>query len=512
MNLMLVRAAAQRREWAIRLAVGAGRRDLLRAASLESLLLSVTGGVLGSLLTVWLLAAVRLGAPVDLPRVDELALDPVALCFALALSVGSALFFGLWPVWRAIQVDPQEAFQSSGRSTSEGRRGHRAGKVLVAAEVALSTVLLLSAGLVLRSFVAILSVDPGLNVQHLLAVRIDLPPGEYQKNENVHSFYRRLEDRVSAMPGVQSAGFVSDLPLTGGGNDNPVTAGDRAVPPITQWPMTNYRWATRQYFHAASIPIKQGRIFEQRDGKKLEIVITENLAARLWPRENAIGRPVKMYGWGDQLYAVVGVVGAVHATSLMAPAAMMVYFPEWQSANPDMSLVIRTAADSASLAAAIRKTVAALEPQAAVPSILTMQQIRAASVAPQRFQVILLSTFAAAALLLACLGIYGVLAFTTTRRTTEIGIRMALGARPRNILGSILESGMLPVLVGMVAGLLASIALARILQKLLFEVRALDPAMYAATAFVLMTVAALACLIPALSAARLNPVEALRHE
>ncbi len=511
MNLTLVRATSQRRAWAIRLAVGANIRDLLRGAFIESLLLSLAGAALGSLLTVWLLAAIRLKAPPDLPRVEELAVDPVALAFAVLLSVGSAVLFGLWPAWRAARIDPQEALQSSSRSTSEGRLGHRAGKLLVAAEVALSTVLLLSAGLLVRSFVSILDVNPGLNVEHLLTVKIQLPPEKYRKAENIHAFYRALQGRVGALPDVVSAGVVSDLPLTGDNNGNPVIGADRAAPPFAQWPMTDCRRASQSYFYAAGIPLQRGRTFVERDGKIPEVVITENLAARLWPRENPLGRPLKVYG-SDKPYTVVGVVGAVHAASLTEPPAMMVYFPDWQNVDNGMSLVVRTASQSGSLARAIRRAVSTLEPEAAITSVKTMQEIRASSVAPQRFQTTLLSAFAAAALLLACLGIYGVLAFATTRRTAEIGIRMALGARPKQILQSILESGMLPVAVGIVGGLLASAALGRILQRLLFEVRALDPLMYGLTAFVLLVVAALACLIPAISAARLNPVEALRHE
>ncbi len=256
---------------------------------------------------------------------DELALDPSVLRFALAASVTSALLFGVWPAWSAAKIDPQEALQSSGRTASEDRKGHRAGKVLVAAEVALSTVLLLAAGLLLRSFVAILGVDPGLEVQHLLTVRINLPPDKYRHDSEIFSFYQRLSQRVKSMPGVEAAGLISDLPLTGENNNNPATAGDRAAPPVTQWPMTNYRFASSEYFKAAGIPLRAGRSFAERDGKIPEVVISENLASRLWPHETAVGRPVKLYG-DNQLLRVVGVVGAVHGASLTQDPAMMIYF------------------------------------------------------------------------------------------------------------------------------------------------------------------------------------------
>lgn len=513
MNLMMVRATAQRRDWAIRLAMGAGTGDLLRVAFVESLLLSLTGAALGSLLTIWLLQLTRLKAPVDLPRINELALDPAALLFALAASVATAFLFGLLPAWRASRIDPQEALQSSGRTASENRQGRRAGKFLVAAEVTLSTVLLLAAALLLRSFTMILDVNPGLNVQNLLTVTINLPPDKYQRYQDTASFYRRLEEQVRAMPSVESAGLVSDLPVTTDNNNNPATAGDRPIPPITEWPLANYRFASRGYFQAAGIPLKQGRIFEERDdGDAYVVVISDNLASRLWPGQSAIGRPLKEYG-PPHLFKVVGVVGAVHTAALTEDPTRTMYFPNWQNfAARDMSLFVRSAADPAGLASAIRRIVAGLEPQAAIPFIQTMKQVVAASLAQRRFEVALLAAFAAAALLLASMGIYGVLAFATSRRTSEIGIRMALGARPGQILESTLLQGMTPVFVGIAAGLLLSAAFARVFQSLLFKVQALDPLIYVGTSVGLLGVASLACLIPARRASRLNPVEALRHE
>jgi predicted permease len=511
MNLMMVRATAQRRDWAIRLAMGARAGDLLRVAFVESLLLSLAGAALGSLLAFSLLQLTRLKAPIDLPRVDELALDPAALLFALAASIATAFLFGLWPAWRASRIDPQEALQSSGRTASESRKGHRVGRFLVAAEVTLSTVLLLSAGLLLRSFFMILDVNPGLNVQHLLTVRINLPPDKYQRDQDTASFYRRLEEQVRAMPSVESAGLVSDLPVTTDNNNNPATAGDRPVPPITEWPLANYRFASTGYFQAAGIPLKEGRIFEERDGETPEVVISDNLASRLWPGQSAIGRPLKEYG-PRHLFKVVGVVGAVHSAALTEDPARTMYFPSWQNAAPRMALFVRSAAEPASLASAIRRIVARLEPEAAIPSIRTMKEVVAASLTQKRFEVALLAAFAFGALLLAAMGIYGVLAFATSRRTSEIGIRMALGARPLQIFESTLFRGMTPVVVGIAAGLLLSVAFARIFQSLLFQVRALDPLIYAGTSAALLGVASLACLVPARRASSLNPVEALRHE
>ncbi len=508
-NLMLVRAIAQKREWAIRVAVGARTRELLRSAFVESLCLSATGGALGCLLAICLVKLVQRWAPVDLPRINELGVDGPVLLLALGLSIASAFVFGLWPAWRAAQVDPQEALQSSAR-TGQGRRGHRSGKLLVAAEVALSTVLLLTAGLLLRSFAAILDVNPGMNIQHVLTARINLPPDRYRQGKDIASFYKRLSEQVSTLPGVKAAGLISDLPLTGENNNNPATAGDRPAPPLTQWQMTNYRAANKTYFNAAGIPLKEGRTFSERDGDTTEVMISANLAERLWPGQSAVGRPLRIYSYRPM--NVVGVVGATYAASLTQQPTMMVYFPEWRRQDLNMSLVVRTENNPESLSGAVRRIVYRLEPQAAIPFVQPMRQVMASSLSERRFQLILFTAFAAMALTLACLGIYGVLAFTITSRTAEIGIRMALGARPGTILRSTLGSGMTPVFAGILIGLGISAALARIIAHLLFQVRAIDPWTYIATSAVLLIIAALACLLPARRAARLNPIQALRTE
>ncbi|MBV9266242.1 MAG: ABC transporter permease [Acidobacteriaceae bacterium] len=511
MNLMTVRAVAQRREWGIRLAIGAGVRDLLSGALLQSLLLSAVGAVFGSLLAIWFIRLVRLKAPIDLPRIDELSVDPVALVFAVGLAIASALLFGLWPAWRAAGIDPQETLQSGGRSSTEDRKAHAAGRVLVAAEIALSTVLLLTSGLLLRSYIAILNVDPGLDVHNQLTVRIDLPPQKYREQTQMFTFYQRLLERVLVLPGVQAAGYVCDLPLTGENNNNPVTAADRPIPPLTQWAMTNYRFASSSYFRAAGIPLKSGRVFEQRDGAAREVLISSNLAERLWPGESPIGRPVKLYG-SDKPVRVIGVVGAVHAASLIEPPTMMIYFPDWLQTQTAMSLVVRTTGESETLSAAIRRAIVQLEPEAAIPRIETMREIVSRSLSQKRFQLTLLIAFAITAVLLASLGVYGVLSFATTRRTPEIGVRIALGARPGQILRMTVGNGIVPATLGLVAGVVLAAISARLIQNLLFQVQALDPLVYASACLLILSVAALASYAPARRASRLNPIEALRHE
>jgi putative ABC transport system permease protein len=309
---------------------------------------------------------------------------------------------------------------------------------------------------------------------------------------------------------VKAAGLISDLPLTGENNHNPATAGDGPTLPISQWQMTNYRSAGKTYFQAAGIQLKEGRPFDERDGDTTEVMISENLAERLWPKQSAVGRPLRIYSY-KRLMNVVGVVGATYAAALTQQPTMMVYFPDCRRQDLNMSLVVRTATKPEAIAGAIRRTVHDLEPRAAIPSIKTMREVVASSVSEQRFQVIVLATFAAMAVVLASLGIYGVLSFTISRRTSEIGVRMALGALPNKILRSTLWAGMVPVVVGIMAGLSISAALARVVANLLFGVPALDPWTYAGTSIVLLTVAMLACLIPARRAAQLNPIEALRN-
>jgi putative ABC transport system permease protein len=463
-------------------------------------------------LALALLYLVRVSAPFDLPRIDELGPDVPGLLFALGTSIVTAILFGLWPAWRASRIDPQEALQASGRTATEGRKSGFAGRLLVAAEVSLSTVLLLGAGLLLRSFVNILGVDPGMTVQHILTVRVNLLPDKYQKDADVSSFYKRLLEQTQSLPGVAKAGVVSDLSLTGEDNNNPATAADGAIPPVTQWPMANIRSASGDYFQAAGIPLLEGRSFEERVGDTREVIISKNLAERLWPSRSAIGRPLKVYG-NSRLQTVIGVVGAVHSTSLTQSPAMMVYFPNWNRFARDMTLVVRTATGKPEqLTSAIRRIVTGLDSQAAIPSVETMQQIVSASLAQKRFQVMLLGGFAAAALLLACLGIYGVLSFVTGRRTSEIGIRMALGATPRRVLQSTIWRGMVPVMTGVVIGLILSASFARVFQSLLFGVQALDPIIYVATAIFFVAVAVLACVVPARRAAGVNPVDALRSQ
>src|SRR5579884_459461 len=511
MNLMLVRGSQRRRERAVRLAMGAGARDLIREAMAESVLLSVAGAALGSLAAVWLLQVVRTRAPMDLPRIEELGLDPFGLAFALGISVMCAILFGLWPALRTARVDPQEILQASGRSSTEDRKGLHGRSALICAEVALSTVLLLGAGLLLRSFTRVVQVNPGFEVQHLLTARIQLPPDKFTKNEQSIAFYEELARRAQAMPGVRAAAMVSTLPVTQDEDVNPVADADRPLPPMAEQPITNLRSATGSYFQTAGIPLLAGRTFNNGDRAGASVILTDNLAARLWPGQSALGRWVVRFG-NKRRFQVVGVVGSVHTSSLTERPGMMAYFPLGDEMSNSMALVLRTAADPRTAAGSVRRLVSGLDSQVAVSDVRSMGEVVAQSYAQRRFQLILLAGFAGSALILACLGIYGVLSFSVTRRIPEIGIRMALGARPAQVLGRMLQSGMAPVAAGLVLGLVLSALLGGVVRSLLFGVTPLDPLTWCGAAGSLLTAAALACWWPARRAARLNPVEALRRQ
>jgi putative ABC transport system permease protein len=514
MNLTLVRALSRRRQWAIRLAMGASQGALVRETFLESLVLSLTGGALGCLLAAWLLALVRANAPAALPRVNELTLDWPAMAIAVVASVGSALLFGVWPAWRASHIDPQEALRASSRSMTEGRGGHRLGQMLVAGEVALSVVLLLGAGLLMRSFMNTMNVNPGVAVERTVTATIKLPPDHYHGDAEVASFYTRLLGELRQSAGVEEAGLTSTLPMTGEDNVSILRPCDGPERPISEWPATNLRQVSPRYFSASGTPIKSGRDFTTADADAKVIVLSENLSERLWPGQSPMGRAVCGLGDTDGKvpYQVIGVVGDVRAASLRDKPVPMAYVAEWGKFGHDMALTVRTKGDARPVINNIRRTVAQLDAGVPVTQIRTMEEVVSESMSGDRFQLLLLGGFAAAAVLLACLGIYGVLAFTVGRRTPEIGIRMALGAWPGQVRWAMLKHGMVPVIVGLAVGLAASFALGRVMESMLFGLHALDPLTYMATALASLGAATLACLMPADRAARLNPVEALRME
>lgn len=507
-NLSLVRGAGRSRESAIRAALGAGRAQLLRQPLMESLLLAVMGGALGVLLAFWAMNLLIKGAPVDLPRMDEVRLDGYALTFALALSTITGLLFGVMPALRLTRISPQEVLKTGGRSATEGVRGTRLRGLLVSVEVALSAVLLIVAGLLISSFVRLMNVDKGFPVERLLAVDLNTSGARYQKDGARAEFYRRVLAGVQALPGVRSAGVTNGMPLQGETWVDVIwVPGDTR--PMFERLAANSRFVNPDYFKTVGIPFRGGRPFEESDRGKDFVIVAQRTAEQLWPGQDPVGK--RLYRGDEKLREVIGVVGDVR-TSLQQGPVVTVYFPYWDQSVSEAALMVRTAMDPRSVAAAVRSEIWKVDPEIPVQQLKTMEEVISEAAAPRRFQMLLVLLFAASALLLASLGIYGVVSYTVAQRTNEIGIRVALGAHTADVYRMVLRQGLTPVVLGLVAGVAGALALGRLLTSLLFEVSPADPLTIGAVVVALAAVAAFACTVPALRAARVDPMSALRYE
>ncbi|HEV2915197.1 MAG TPA: ABC transporter permease [Pyrinomonadaceae bacterium] len=514
-NLLLARAAARQKEIAVRSALGASRMRVIRQLLTESLLLSVLGGGLGLLLSVWLTDLLISISPSGSPRLDEVRLDGRVLVFTLLVTGLIGLLFGLAPALQASHVNLNEALKEGGRSFSEGWRRNHLRKALVVAEVALSLMLLVGAGLLIKSFVLLNKTDPGFSPENVLTMRIGLPSFKY-KGKQKAEFFQRLTDEVASLPGVESAGAVLSLPL-GGSN---LSVGRSFIPdgrPLTPAESINaaYIVATPGYFRTMKIPLAAGRSFTERDTDEATkvVVVNETLARRVFPGESAVGKRIRV--WRDEDFAreIIGVVGDTKSFALDDEPAPQMYVPHAQDTGwGGMSLVVRTTTQPTALTSAVRAAVLSIDKDQPVFNIKTMEDVAAASVANRRIAMFLLSVFAGLALLLAALGVYGVISYSIAQRTHEIGLRMALGAQRRDVMKLILRQGMGLVLVGIVIGLVAAFALTRVMASLLYEVSATDPLTFTVVALILGTVALLACLIPARRAMKVDPMVALRYE
>ncbi len=509
-NLLLARATARRRELAIRAAIGASSRRLLRQMMTESLLFALIGGLLGFALAYEALKLIVANAPVDLPRMSEVQIDARVLAVAILLTLGSALLFGLMPAWRGSRADPQEGMKASGRGSTEGRQSGKLRSLLVAFEVGLSTVCLIAAGLLLNSFVRLMNVNRGFEVEQIATADLNLPVTRYPDQAARAKFLKSLVDSVRALPGVTGVAVSNMLPLTGEGNNNLVSADGTTIPELER-PIADQRIISEDYFRVMGIPLVQGRAFHLNDQRPVAI-ISAATATRVWPGENSLGKLFHMGRPDGPAIEVVGVAADVRANGLQKSPSLTVYLPYWQRADRDMSLAVRTAMDPASISGAVRAEIRKLDSELPLPRVKTMREIVSASVAQRRFQLNLVMLFAAIGLVLASLGIYGVVSYAVQQRRGEMGIRMALGATASNLRFQVLRQGLGPVLMGLAAGIAGTLAIGRLLSGLLFGVSFADPLTIASVAAILFLVAAAACYVPALRVTRADPLAALRYE
>jgi putative ABC transport system permease protein len=451
------------------------------------------------------------GAPVDLPRLDEVALDARVLWFALGISTLTGLLFGMLPAWKLARTDPHDALKAGSRRTTEGGRGLRLREGLIGLEVALSAVLLIVAGLLMSSFVRLTGVNKGFDTERVAGVDLALPLAKYTQREKRQRFFDDALARVRELPGVVSAGLITSMPLNGENNVNMLTVeGDPK--PIIERPIANYRYISPEYFRTIGIPLRRGRLPAENDRGRNVALLSERAARRLWQQDNPIGKRIHMGDESNPVAEVIGVVADIRATTLQSDPVLMAYFPYWQRPPVSASVVVRTAGDPRAMASGLRAKIWSVDPEVPVPELLTMERLVSDSVSQRRFQMTLVLAFAGAALLLASLGIYGVVSYSVARRTNEMGIRMALGARSGDLHRLVVIQGLKPVLLGLTAGVAGALALGRVLRSLLFEVSATDPVTIVGVVALLAAVAVAACVIPAVRATRVDPMVALRWE
>ncbi len=514
-NLLLARAVSRKREMAIRLAVGASRARLIRQLLVESTALALIGGGAGLLLAMWGVDALFALGPKELLPSGGARINFFVLGFTLLLSVLTGLVFGLVPAVEASRTDLNETLKEGGKAAMSGGRSHRLRNLFVIAEVAMALVLLIGAGLLIKSFARLQSVNPGFNSKNLLTVRVSLPYAKYHEEGQTGRFFRDALARIRQIPGVRSASGVSFLPFTGTGAATGFTVAGKPWPLPGQWPVADVRVCDADYFQTMGIPLIKGRTFTEREEieKRHVVVINETLARETFPDEDPIGRGLIIEMMNDPPPSeIIGVVGDVKHKGYDGAVRPMSYWPQAELPYSGMTLVTRTDGNPLDYVAPVRREVQALDQDQPIASVYTMEQLMSESVARARFITMLLTIFAGVALILAVIGMYGVMTYSVTQRTHEIGIRMALGASQAHVLKLVLGQGIVLAGIGSVIGVIASIALTRLMSGLLFGVAPTDPLILVAVPLLLAGVALGACFVPALRATRVDPMVALRYE
>ena len=516
-NLLLARAAVRQKEIALRLALGADRARLTKQLLVESVLLSLVGGVVGLGLAYYGLDVLTRFIPPEIAHADTITIDAKVLLFTLAVAVVTGLIFGLAPATQASHFNLNETLKEGGRDSSAGVGGKRLRNSLVIVEVATSFILLIGAGLLINSFLHLRNLDPGFRPDHLLALNVDLSEVKYPDTQRRTAFFDEVTRRVQTLPGVQSAAVAGNLPFTYNGDSMSIAVEGIPDPPIDQWPDVIFRTIGPGYFATMGIPLVRGRDFTDQDTPDTMpvVVISEKTAKYYWPNEDPIGKHLKpdVTTSDTPWRTVIGVVKDVRQNDFIAEPKMQMYFSFRQTKNlVANALVVRTSVDPLSLATSVRNTVWAVDKDQPVANVDSMEHIVAGAVARQRFSTLLLALFAGVALVLAAVGIYGVMSYSVAQQTREIGVRIALGARRSDVLKMTVKQGLKLVGVGLTCGLVVALVLTRVMASLLFGISATDPTTFLSIALIQLLVALLASYIPALRATRVDPVIALRAQ
>ena len=515
-NLFLARLTARQKEIAVRVSLGASRGSVVRQFLTESTVFSVVAGVLGILLAWWSLRGIQLLAGPQLPRADEIALDPLVLAFALGVSVLAGLVIGLYPAFQASRTDVQVVLKDTSRGAGGGSAAKSFRHLLVVAQIALSLTLLICAGLLVLSFYRLQKAELGFAAAGRATGIINLPTSAYGKPELTREFFRQLQQRLREAPELAHGAVGVGVPLTGSGFFSPYAVKGRALPPIQERPLANIRTVTPDYFVTLGIALREGRLFTDQDlfaGEQVAIV-NETLAKKLFPNETPLDQAFLVGQKGDTVVRIVGVIKDVKTAGLAVPPPDEIYYPRNQRGGAFMYVVgeARPGLAAAAVIPALRRVVASIDPNVALATPQTVDQLVEQSIGVQRLTMTLLICFSIIAALFAVVGIYSVMAYAVTQRVGEIGVRLALGASTGNILGLIFRTGAIQVAIGLVLGIAGSFAATRLLQEVLYEVKPFDPSVFAAVAATFAIVALLACLIPARRATKVDPMVALRAE